>query len=319
MLKSIQEKRMKAKFRQYQPYKDSPKVSQFLARTYPPTDRNPNWLRARWEYMVYSGHDGLEENLTPIGIWECGNEIVGMMNFESRKGEAYFQVHPEYTYLKEEMLRYAETALYKTDEGKKRLTLYVNEFDHKLEALASAAGYLKVADSPQVTSRFDMAASILAYELPDGFKVTDRSENNDLRKINRVLWRGFNHEGPPPEKYVAGRASVEKAPLFKKDLVIMVAAPDGNFVSYCGVWYEESTKVAYVEPVATDPDYRRQGLGKKAVLEAISRAKKSGATRAIVGSGLEFCRAIGFRPLFAYIPGIRNSSLLVTTQATVAN
>ena len=82
----------------------------------------------------------------------------------------------------------------------------------------------------------------------------------------------------------------------------MVEAPNGNLVSYCGLWVEPATKVAYVEPVATDPDYRRRGLGKAAVLEAIRRAQQLGATRAIVNSGLEFYRAIGFQPLFACYP-----------------
>jgi GNAT superfamily N-acetyltransferase len=293
---------MKATCRPYQPYKDLSEVSRFLEQTCPSTDRNPNWLRARWEYMVYSVQGGVEENLGPIGVWEGEDEIVGMVNLEHTLGEAYFQVHPAYTHLKAEMLRYAETALFKTEGGKKRLTLCVNEFDGELEALADAAGYLKAVEAPQVTARFDVAVGSLAYALPKGFKLTDRLESNDLRRINRVLWRGFDHEGPPPEKYVAGRAHVEQAPLFRKDLVVMVEAPDGNLVSYCGMWYEAATQVAYVEPVATDPDYRRRGLGRAVVLEAIRRAKQLGAARAIVNSGLAFYQAIGFQPVFAYYP-----------------
>jgi GNAT superfamily N-acetyltransferase len=182
------------------------------------------------------------------------------------------------------------------------LTLYVNEFDSDLEQIATEAGYAKAVDRPQITARLDVATTSLTYSLPDGFRLTDRRQSNDLRRINRVLWRGFNHEGPPPEKYVAPRADVEKAPLYRDDLVVMAEAPDGDFASYCGVWHEAATGVAYVEPVATDPDFRRRGLGKAVVLEAIRRAADVGATRAIVLSGLEFYRAIGFRPLFAYYP-----------------
>jgi predicted N-acetyltransferase YhbS len=293
---------MKAIPRHYQPYRDSPKVSRFLERTYPSSDRNPNWLRARWEYMVYSGHGGLEEELEPIGIWEVEDEIVGMVNFEDTLGEAYFQVHPAYTRLKAEMLHHAETSLCKVECGTRQLALYVNDFDDELEGIAAAAGYVQVVASPQVTARFDATGGHPPISLPEGFRLTDRLESNDLRKINRVLWRGFNHEGSPPEKHVAGRADVEKAPLFRKDLTVMVEAPGGDLVSYCGIWYEAANRVAYVEPVATDPDYRRRGLGKAAVLEAIRRAKEIGATRAIVISGQEFYRAVGFRKAFAYFP-----------------
>jgi len=293
---------MKARSRHYQPYSDAPKVSRFLERTYPSTDRNSNWLRARWEYMVYSGHSGLEEELEPIGIWEAEGKIVGMVNFEAHPGEAYFQVHFSYTHLREDMLRHAEASLCRVEGGKKQLTLYVNDFDPELERIAAEAGYVKVVDSPQVTARFDTTEDHPAISLPEGFRLTDRLENNNLRKVNRVLWRGFNHEGPPPEKYVAGRADVEKAPLFRRDLAIMVEAPSGDLVSYCGIWYEAANRVAYVEPVATDPGYRRRGLGKAAVLEAIRRTKELGATRAIVISGQEFYRAIGFQEVFAYFP-----------------
>ena len=38
------------------------------------------------------------------------------------------------------------------------------------------------------------------------------------------------------------------------------------------------------------------------MLEGIRRAAELGATRAIVGSGLEFYRAMGFERVFAYYP-----------------
>ena len=292
---------MKTILRTYQPYRDSPKVSEFLAQTYPPTDRNPNWLRARWEYMVYAVQDGIEEKLASFGVWENGSEIVGVVNFEDGPGEVYLQVHPDYTYLLAEMLSYAETALSKTEVGGKRLTVWVNDFDGALQSLVQERGYVRAEFDPQVVSRLDPMSS-LDYALPEGFQVTDRQECGDLRAINRVLWRGFNHEGPAPEQYVAGRADVEKAPTFRGDLTVMVRAPDGHLVSYCGMWYEEATGIAYVEPVATDPDYRRMGLGKAVVLEATRRAKDLGATRTIVNSGLAFYRAIGFQQLFTIQP-----------------
>lgn len=293
---------MKPSFRHYCPYQDETRVSVFLEQTCPPTGPHPNWLRPRWEYMLYSCQEGKQEQLTPIGLWEAGETLVGMVNFEEGPGEAYFQIHPDYPYLKADMLAHAEANLCKVEDGKKHLTLYINAFDAELEQLAQTAGLVKAVNDPQITAQFDIGDDFPAISLPDGFRLTDRAENNDLHKINRVLWRGFNHEGPPPEKYVAGRADVEKAPLFGYDLVVMVEAANGDLVSYCGIWYVPANKLAYVEPVATDPAYRRKGLGKAAVLEAVRRAGALGAARAIVGSGQEFYRAIGFRPIFSYFP-----------------
>lgn len=64
------------------------------------------------------------------------------------------------------------------------------------------------------------------------------------------------------------------------------------------MWYEPVNKIAYVEPVATDPDFRRMGLGKAAVWEGIRRCGVLGATVAYVGSDQEFYKAIGFTKRF---------------------
>jgi GNAT superfamily N-acetyltransferase len=79
-------------------------------------------------------------------------------------------------------------------------------------------------------------------------------------------------------------------------LKVAVVAPDGNFVSYCGMWYTPEAGYAVIEPVATDPDYRRTGLGKAAVLEGIRRVGELGAKKALVGSSQQFYYSIGLRP-----------------------
>lgn len=87
---------------------------------------------------------------------------------------------------------------------------------------------------------------------------------------------------------------MQSDPNFRKELTIVVEEPGGDFVSFCGMWYESVNKIAYVEPVATDPQYRRMGLGKAAVWEGILRCRVQGATVAYVGSDQEFYKAIGF-------------------------
>jgi predicted N-acetyltransferase YhbS len=87
----------------------------------------------------------------------------------------------------------------------------------------------------------------------------------------------------------------------------VVEAPDGDFVSFCGMWLDAVNRIAYVEPVATDPSYRFMGLGKAVVLEGIRRCAGLGATVAFVGSGQTFYEAIGFKKLCAQYPWIKYS------------
>ena len=114
----------------------------------------------------------------------------------------------------------------------------------------------------------------------------------------RVLWRGFDHPGEPPAEELDDQKNMQDTPNFKHSLKIVVEAPNGDFASFCGMWYVPTHKYAYVEPVATDPDYRRMGLGKAAVLEGIRCCGSLGATVAYVGSDQKFYQAIGFKKVY---------------------
>jgi predicted N-acetyltransferase YhbS len=91
---------------------------------------------------------------------------------------------------------------------------------------------------------------------------------------------------------------MQSAPSFRRELNVVVEAPNGDLVSYCGMWYEPVHAIAYVEPVATDPDYRRMGLGRAAVLEGVRRCGALGARTACVGSAMPFYLSLSFRQVF---------------------
>jgi predicted N-acetyltransferase YhbS len=67
-------------------------------------------------------------------------------------------------------------------------------------------------------------------------------------------------------------------------------------VSHCGLWYNLGDTYSYVEPVATDPEYRKMGLGKAVVYEALLRGMQLGAKEAYVVSSQQFYYNIGFKP-----------------------
>ncbi len=284
--------------RNYDYPRDFKRVSDFLIRHYQPDHRDGNWLQPAWEYM--HSHPALDEAaLDRIGIWEDAGEIVAVVHYESGLGEAFTQLHPDYARLKPEMLDYAEEQLFgRSDTGRRYVRAYIHERDPEFEALVRARGYQRTPDDDRPMSRFTIPGPFPKISLPEGFCLKSLREDNDLYKIDRVLWRGFDHEGESPPENVEDRKKVQSAPRFRKDLNIVVEAPDGLFVAYSGTWYEETNRYAYVEPVATDPDYRRRGLGKAAVLEGIRRCGELGATVAYVGSDLAFYMAIGFEKIY---------------------
>ena len=199
------------------------------------------------------------------------------------------------------MLRYAEEHLSTTGDGLRRLRVYINDQDDEFRKVASDMGYVRGNERDPI-SHFFIPALFPAIPLPPGFRLTSLAEDDDPRKVARILWRGFDHGDGPPDEGHQDRKFIESAPNFRKDLHIVVEAPDGNFVSYCGIWYEPVHSIAYVEPVATDPDYRRMGLGRAAVLEGVRRCGEMGATIACVGSTKPFYLSLGFRLAYGSYP-----------------
>ena len=275
---------------------DFERVSQFLVRTYSTTGVHINWPQPRWEYMHY--HPLIKGvDLNSIGVWETGGEMVGVVHPESHMGTAYFEIDPSYAVLKRDMLAYAEEHLYAAKDGIKILRIYINDWDDDFQNVASDMGYRKHSGF-EAMSHFVISGSFPAISLPDGFRLKSLAEDNDLRKIHRVLWRRFDHGDEPPEDGIEERKFMQLAPNFREELNIVVEAPNDSFVSYCGMWYEPVHRVAYVEPVATDPDYRRMGLASAAVLEGIRRCGEQGATVTYVGSVKPFYLSMGFRQIY---------------------
>ncbi len=277
---------------------DFPVISDFLYSLYQPDNRDGNWLQPIWEY-AYTNPWFDEEAVPRIGIWEATGRIVGVTLYESRLGEAFFQIHPAYLYLKLEMLSHAEQHLTgTTDQGERYLKAYVNDWDTEFEHVMRSRGYEKDPASHRPMSQLVIPDPFPPILLRDGFQLKSLADDNDLNKIDRLLWRGFNHPGEPPADSIRGRKKMQSGPHFRKDLTIVVEAPNGDFVAFGGLWFDQVNRIGYVEPVATDPDYRRMGLGTAAVLEGIRRCGEDGATVAYVGTDMPFYLAMGFKKLY---------------------
>lgn len=289
-------------FRPYHDPEDYHRVDDFLITHYQPGNADGNWVEPAWEYALH--HSYLDRSsLGKNGIWEDGGEIVAVAHYESRPGEAFFQFHPAYRGLRQEMLDYAEKNLSGVSEkdGKKFLCAFVNDHDEEFLSLVRARGYQKDDDGTRPLYRFDIPSPFPPIQLPEGFRLTSLAENCNWAEVNRVLWRGFNHEGEPPDnddEDLEERRKMFDTPKARRDLKIAVEAPDHHFAAFCGLFYGAANQYAYVEPVATDPDYRRLGLGKAAVLEGIRRCGALGATVVYVGSDQLFYQKIGFKKVY---------------------
>ncbi|HPJ77088.1 MAG TPA: GNAT family N-acetyltransferase, partial [Clostridia bacterium] len=250
----------------------------------------------RWDWMAT--HSYLDKSAVgKIGLWEDNGMLVGIATFDTILGNAYCLAFPDYSYLKKDMLIYSKSNL----RGEKGFGIVIPDTDLLFQDIAAELGFIATPDKEN-DSVFYIDKTSTSYTLPSGFRITSMKDTYDRYKYRSVLWKGFNHElkGEGELKYsIETDKEVDNEmvrPFVDLNLKIAVVNKEGDFVSYCGMWYEPETGFAIIEPVATDPAYRKAGLGKAAVLEGMKRVGQLGAKIAFVGSHQQFYYSIGLRP-----------------------
>lgn len=251
-----------------------------------------NYHFGRWDWMIT--HSYLDASgLNKIGLWTDGGEVVAAATYDCELGKAFLLALPGHENLREEMLKYAKAALAK--DGK--FSVLIPDGDLAMQNIAMRQGFTETQDK-ECEAVFTLDSGDFSYTLPDGFSITSMKETYDLYQYGQALWKGFDHEANGEGAFAFNdhfKNEFER-PNVNLDLKIAVVAPNGDFVSYCGMWQDDRSVNALVEPVATDPAYRKMGLGRAAVLEALRRCAAIGAKRAFVGSSQQFYYSIGFRP-----------------------
>jgi predicted N-acetyltransferase YhbS len=295
--------------RPYAP-EDFQPVRDMLVETWSAHQSPVNWDIARWNWCRYSGVPYLvnwPRNLSPtpaeslagiawweahLAVWEDGGRIVALVHTESTHlGECWIEHRPGYGAILPDALAWAEAHL--ADEGG-WLRVWAADRDPELVAALVARGYRCRPEEHEPASRFSIGTPTNA-ELPAGFAVASMAEGGDAARRAECIGRGFGHADPRDWSTPAHYRELLRAPDYDPSLDLHVIAPDGRYVSIALLWHDQHNHVGLLEPVATHPDFRRQGLGRAVIYEGIRRVAARGATQVWVGSDQLFYRAIGFR------------------------
>ena len=224
-----------------------------------------------------------EDKLTRIVLFKDENgAIVGLITYDTSYDDRVYLIHTSSE--KHLLERMIETVLESEDLG---AAMKVNAKDAVLCRMLREKGFEKKHKCGSVLS-LDLSNS-LAYDMPDAYTMSPRGFAADPWQYQLVIHRGFENDGIP-EKWED--AFLKRIPHGNEDLKTFAIAHN-EYCAHCGLWYTTGV-TAYVEPVATVPEHRKQGLAKAAVYEACTRAKALGAKRAIVLSDQEFYFRIGF-------------------------
>ena len=224
-----------------------------------------------------------EDKLIRIVLFRDENgAVVGLITYDTSYDDRVYLIHKSSE--KPLLERMIDTVLESEGPG---AVMKVNARDAALCRTLREKGFQKKHRCGSVLS-LDLSNS-LEYDLPDAYAMSPRGFVADPWQYQLVIHRGFDNDGIP-EKWED--AFLKRIPHGNEDLKTFAIAHN-EYCAHCGLWYTTGD-TAYVEPVATVPEHRKQGLAKATVYEACTRAKALGAKCAIVLSDQEFYFRIGF-------------------------
>lgn len=283
---------MKLTMRPYQSEDDYWRIRAFLRQVMLLNGvRERSWHVARldyWRWHVAANCLERDSIADVVFLWETADDQIAAVLNPEGAGEAHLQLHPglRTPALEEEMLDVAEEHLAAERGDQRTLVVWADAQDGLRLEILQRRGYTKGKWAANEWRR-DLDGPISAVPLPSGYTVRALGEAHELPARSWASWRGF-HPDEPDEDYQGWEwyLNIQRCPLYRRDLDIVTVAPGGEIASFCTFWYDDVTRSAYIEPVATVPEHQRLGLARAAITEGLHRVQRMGATRAFV-SGYE--------------------------------
>jgi mycothiol synthase len=283
---------MKLILRNYQDEDDYWRIRQFLREVMLLNGlREWSWGVARLDYWHFFGMNSIHP-FAPlpeiIFLWETSDgKIAAVLNPED-PGNTFLQVHPSFKThsLEEEMILLAEQRL-SINHGEKRwVAVWADSQDELRLGILKSRGFVRGPETENQWRR-DLDGLIPKAPLAAGYTIRCLGEASEIPARSWASWRGF-HPDEPEEKYQGCQwySNIQRCPLYRRDLDLLAAAPDGSIASFATFWFDDATRTTYIEPVATVPEHLRKGLARAVITEGLRHVQRMGAVRAFVG-GME--------------------------------
>ena len=246
-----------------------------------------SWSVARLDYWRWHVALNCQERDSIADVtfmWETDTgRIAAVLNPEG-EGDAHLQIHPEIVdpALEEEMIEVAEAHLAANHDGRQVVTVWTDDQNIARLELLKRRGYAR-GKWVEYKWRRDLDAPVPDAPIPCGYRVRPLGGVDELPGRSWASWRGF-HPDEPDEKYEGWEwyHNIQRCPLYRRDLDIVAVAPTGEIASLCTLWYDDVTRSACIEPVATVPEHQRLGLARAVISEGLRRVQRMGAIRAFV-------------------------------------
>lgn len=292
--------------RHFESEEDYWRIREFLRRvTILNNSRELSWHVARLDYWWWFANPDLEK-IKPaksVFLWETeAGQIAAVLNPEGR-GQAFLQINPDFftLHLVEEMIVTAEEKLVTGDEANRRkVWLFVDSRDHACQEVLKRRGFHRVdkAGNQEIQHRRSLDKPLPEVPGISGYSIRPMGDGLELLERCYASGLGFHnddvHTARENRDHPDWYRHIQCAPLYRRDLDIVAAASDGSVASFCTAWFDDVSRTAYLEPVATVPAHRKQGLANAVILEALRRLKCMGCRVAFVGGYSQAANALYF-------------------------
>ncbi|MEO8393265.1 MAG: GNAT family N-acetyltransferase [Chloroflexota bacterium] len=121
-------------------------------------------------------------------------------------------------------------------------------------------------------------------KLPEGFTIRPLAGVQEAEARAEAHRLAFGTQNVTDEGY---RNLVSYAPIYDRELDLLVIAPDGRIAAFCLCWLDAVNRVGLVEPVGTHPDFRRLGLARAIMTEGLRRMRARGMETALIAASTD--------------------------------
>lgn len=245
-----------------------------------------SWHVARLDYLRWHFVQNLQvcDPVEKVAtLWKTAEGQIAAVLHPVGWSEVCLHVHPHFRTadLEKEMLAHAEERFGGWNQAGERV-VYVSAFvdDAKRQGILAQRGYVKQSGVVHHWHR-DLEAPILETWLAPGYAIRSMGDLGEHPARSWASWRAF-HADEPDEAYDGDWSwyqNVQSAPLYRRDLDIVAAAPDGSIAAFCTIFYDDYTRSAVSVLVGTAAEHWRRGLGKAVMTEGMRRLHRMGCTR----------------------------------------
>jgi len=218
-----------------------------------------------------------------VGLWfNEYNQLAGWAVLQSPFWTIDYVLHPSVeAEMLSKILRWASERVYKImDTPFGRPTWFAMVFEEqaaRIRALEAAGFQCQANVGEDSWSKVLMKRSnpvpVKLYQPRPGFKVRSLAGQEEVQAYVELHQSVFGSRNMT----VGWRTRTLQHSAYRRDLDIVVEAPDGRLAAFCIGWFDEETCRGHVEPLGCDEEFRAQALGRVALAEGLHRLQSLGA------------------------------------------